>query len=670
MSSKTVLTRSKKQKALALFQSGQLAAARDLYESVCRTDPRDAQAWCALGVVHGMLGLFQESIACCRRAVTLQPDYIDAHINQGISFKSLGRLHEAIVCYQEALRLDPAAPATHLYLGNALAELGRAPEALAYYQEALRLGPNNPETHNNMGVALKSLGRMDEALACYQEALRLDRDFASALSNLGNVLAHQGRLQEASSAYERALQLAADAEVHSNLGKVLLAQGQLESACVQYREALRLAPAHAEAHSNLLFAMNYAATQDPDALFSEHKHWGELHAQTSVPALDDTRPRDPERRLKIGYVSPDLRKHSVAYFMESLLANHDPGQVEVFCYAHVEHGDEVTESLKGRVEHWRNIWGMADPAAAETIRSDGIDILVDLAGHTAHNRLGVFALRPAPVQVSYLGYPNTTGLPQMDYRLTDAWADPPGQAPCHTETLVRLPRGFLCYTPPREAPAVGPLPAAHTGHVTFGSFNALPKIGPAVIALWAQLLRAIPDARLILKNTSLRDAATRERYARLFQDHGIAPHRLEWVAWLPASADHLALYNRVDIALDTFPYNGTTTTCEALWMGVPVVALAGNRHAGRVGVSLLERMGLAELIAQTPEQYIERAVRLADDRNRLSHLRRQLRARMLQSPLCDARAHSRDIEAAYRQMWQRSPSQGERSAGEKPATAG
>ena len=652
MSSKTVLTRSKKQKALALFQSGQLVAARDLYESVCRTDARDAQAWCALGVVHGMLGMFQESITCCRRAVTLQPDYIDAHINQGISLKSLGRLDEALVCYQAALRLDPAALATHLYLGNALAELGRAQEALVYYREALRLGPNNPETHNNMGVALKSLGRMDEALACYQEALRLDRDFTNALGNLGNIFAHQGRLQEASSAYERALQLAPDAEVHSNLGKVLLAQGQLESACVQYRAALRLAPAHAEAHSNLLFALNYVATQDPDALLAEHKRWGELHAQASVPA-DFTRPRDPERRLKIGYVSPDLRKHSVAYFMESLLATHDPAQVEVFCYAHVELSDEVTQSLKGRVEHWRNIWGMADAAVAETIRSDGIDILVDLAGHTAHNRLGVFTLRPAPVQVSYLGYPNTTGLPQMDYRLTNAWADPPGQAPCHTETLVHLPRGFLCYTPPRAAPAVDTLPLARARHVTFGSFNALPKIGPTVIALWAQLLRAIPDARLILKNTSLRDTATREHYARLFQDHGIAPHRLEWVAWLPASVDHLALYNRIDIGLDTFPYNGTTTTCEALWMGVPVVVLAGSRHAGRVGVSLLEGIGLAELIAQTPEQYIELAVRLADDRNRLGHLRRQLRARMLQSPLCDARAHSRDIEAAYRQMWQR-----------------
>ena len=652
MSNKTVLTRSKKQKALALLQSGQLVAARDLYVSVCRTDARDAQAWCALGVVHGMLGLFQESITCCRRAVILQPDYIDAHINQGISLKSLGRLDAALVCYQAALRLDPAASAIHLYLGNTLAELGRAQEALAYYQEALRLGPNNPETHNNMGVALKSLGRMDEALACYQEALRLDCDFTNALGNLGNIFAHQGRLQEASSAYERALQRAPDAEVHSNLGKVLLAQGQLEPACVQYRAALSLAPAHAEAHSNLLFAMNYAATQDPDALFAEHQRWGELHAQTSVPA-DFTCPRDSERRLKIGYVSPDLRKHSVAYFMESLLATHDPSQVEVFCYAHVELSDEITQSLKGRVEHWRNIWGMANSPVAETIRADGIDILVDLAGHTAHNRLGVFVLRPAPVQVSYLGYPNTTGLPQMDYRLTDAWADPPGQAPCHTETLVRLPRGFLCYTPPRAAPAVDTLPLARAGHVTFGSFNALPKIGPTVIALWARLLQAIPDARLILKNTSLRDAATREHYARLFQDHGIAPQRLEWVAWLPASADHLALYNRVDIGLDTFPYNGTTTTCEALWMGVPVVVLAGSRHAGRVGVSLLERMGLAELIAQTPEQYIELAVRLAADCNRIGHLRTHLRARMLQSPLCDARAHSQDIEAAYRQMWQR-----------------
>lgn len=349
----------------------------------------------------------------------------------------------------------------------------------------------------------------------------------------------------------------------------------------------------------------------------------------------------------MGYVSPDFHAHSVAYFIEPVLARHDPAAVETYCYAEVAQPDAFTEHMKTLAAHWRGTFGRSDDEVADMIRNDAIDILIDLAGHTAHNRLAVFARRPAPVQVTYLGYPNTAGLPQMDYRLTDAAADPPGQEVYYTESLVRLPQGFLCYAPPHESPAVGPLPAATGGCITFGSFNALPKMNNEVIALWARVLQSVPGARLILKNKSLQDAKTCERYRQHFHP----PERIELLGWLDDPADHLSIYHRVDIALDTFPYNGTTTTCEALWMGVPVITLAGERHAGRVGLSLLTQLGLTELIAKTPDEYVRLAVALAGNRERLAALRAGLRERMRRSPLCDAQSFTRDLEAAYREMW-------------------
>jgi predicted O-linked N-acetylglucosamine transferase (SPINDLY family) len=311
----------------------------------------------------------------------------------------------------------------------------------------------------------------------------------------------------------------------------------------------------------------------------------------------------------------------------------------------------MTERLKQRSHHWHNIRGKTDDDVAALIRADAIDILIDLAGHTENNRLPVFARKPAPVQVTYLGYPNTTGLRTIDYRLTDIEADPPGQEPYHTEQLVRLPHGFLCYTSPPDAPAVTALPTSTVGHVTFGSFNNLAKMTPEVIGLWAQILKAIPGSRLVIKNKSMKDGPTRERYLALFRETGITEDRLDFVAWIPEAADHLGAYAHVDIALDTFPYNGTTTTCEALWMGVPVITLAGERHAARVGVSLLTRVGLTELIAQSPEEYVKLAVELAADTERLVQLRAGMRERMKHSPLCDAKSFTRDLETAYRGMW-------------------
>ncbi len=688
MPKKNILTRSKKQKAFALMQSNQLHEAKSLFEQISATDKHDAETWCALGAVNGMLGLYDESIRCCRQAIAIRPDDhkaysnltvaleavgrldeavaagqeavrinpndVDTHYNLGNALKSQGRLDEAIASYHKALRLNPDDAESRLNLGIALAAQGKLTEAIEHYQRALRIRPNYAEAYNSLGVALAALENHEQAIAAYRQALKIKPDYANAHNNLAIVLEAQGRLEEAVAGYREALRIRPNfAEACNNLGNALKGQGQLDEAVKSYREALRIKPDYPSAYSNLLLALNYSTDYDPAVCFTEHVRYHEAHDHNQAALPSYTNTNEPDKRLKVGYVSPDFQSHSVAFFIELILRHHDPAMVETFCYAEVKSPDSTTERLKGLAAHWRNTCGETDAQLAEMIHADEIDILVDLAGHTARNRLPVFALKPAPVQVTYLGYPNTTGLPTMDYRLTDALADPPGQEAFYSEKLIRLPQGFLCYTPPTESPEVGPLPASQTGHVTFGSFNMLPKINPSVVETWSRILKATPRSRLILKNKSFRDEAVRERYLAFFQKHGIAADRLELIGWLPRIADHLDLYHRIDIALDTFPYNGTTTTCEALWMGAPVITLAGDRHAGRVGVSLLTQIGLTDLIADTPEDYVNRAVQLAENPERVADLRSGLRERMVNSVLCDGKTFAQNLETAYREMWKR-----------------
>ncbi len=360
--------------------------------------------------------------------------------------------------------------------------------------------------------------------------------------------------------------------------------------------------------------------------------------------------RDPRRRLRIGYVSPDFKQHAVGTMALPLLACHNREEFEVSCYAQAREPDAMTERFRGHADHWRSTVGLCDEQLADLIRQDQIDILVDLAGHTAGGRLLVFARKPAPVQMTWLGYPNTTGVCTIDYRITDAHADPPGSgAALGVEQLVRLPRTNWVYQPPDNAPAPNHRPAA--GAVTFGSFNNFAKVTEPMLVLWARILHAVPGSRLLLKAQGLGSQSTRQRVWELLARERIDPARLELRGWEPGHGGHLALYNRVDIALDPFPYHGTTTTCEALWMGVPVITLAGRTHVSRVGVSLLRNMGLEELIAASPENYVALAVELANDLPRLSRLHSTLRKRMEQSPLTDAPSFAREVEAVYRRVW-------------------
>jgi predicted O-linked N-acetylglucosamine transferase (SPINDLY family) len=396
-------------------------------------------------------------------------------------------------------------------------------------------------------------------------------------------------------------------------------------------------------------------------LLAAGRSWQERHGAFPLPAPSSfPNDRTSDRPLRIGYLSPDFRRHSVSFFFEPLLAAHDRSRVQVTCYADLPNPDEVSRRLQGLADRWCNVTPLSHQQLADRIREDGIDILVDLAGHTAGNRLPVFAQKPAPIQVSWLGYPGTTGLDAIDARLTDDIADPPGEADrCHSERLVRLPDGFLCYSPPEDAPSVTPLPAISAGHITFGSFNNPAKITHEAIRAWAAILNNLPNARLLLKGKAFADATTCRRFRRLFAACGIDANRLTTMGMTQSSREHLDLYGQVDIALDTFPYNGTTTTCEALWMGVPVVTLKGKRHAARVGASILHRLELDHLTASSQDDYVAKALTLAGDTAALQALRAGLRERMQRSPLCAPRPFAAAVEDAYRTLWQQWCQQGD-----------
>ena len=638
----------------ALKDQGKLEEAVAAYHEALTLKPDFAVAHNNLGNALYDQGDLEAAVAAYGKAQRLKPDYAQAQSNLGNALRDQGKLDLAVAACHASLALQPDCTEAHSNLGNALRDQGKLEEAVTAYHDALALKPDFAEAHNNLGNALRDQGKLEESVAAYHAALALKPDFAEAHNNLGAVYRSQGLPAAAAAACRRAVRLKPDfAEAHCNLGNVLRDQGKLEEAVAACRAALALKPDFAEAHSNLIFTMNYDARVTPEEIFAESRDWNLHHA---APRAEPIRarhiPPDPERRLRIGYVSPDLRSHSVSYFVEPLLASHDRDAVEVFCYAEVTQPDRVTARLRNLADGWRSTVGLTDAEVAERIREDRIDILIDLAGHTANNRLQVFARRPAPVQVSWCGYPNTTGMTAIDYRLTDAHADPHGDADAlHSETLVRLPDCFLCYAPPHDAPEAAPPPHAGSGHITFGSFNNLTKLRPGTIAVWAQILERVPGSRLIVKSKPLVDEKTRRRNLELFAAAGISAERLELVPWIPSQAGHLGAYSRIDIALDTFPYNGTTTTCEALWMGVPVIALRGRRHAARVGLSLLAAVGMPEFAVQSTQAYVEAAVGLANDLDRLTALRGDLRERLRASPLCDAGAFTRHVETAYRDMW-------------------
>jgi predicted O-linked N-acetylglucosamine transferase (SPINDLY family) len=670
--------------ALAHHQAGRLEVAEGIYRQILAAAPNHAEAWHLLGVAahqrgqhqaaieflgqaiarqpadaryHNNLGQAQhalhrdaEAIACYRRAVELAPDFAVAHNNLGGLLRAAGKLEEAVACYGRALDANPRYAEAWNNLANARHEQQQLPAAVDAYRRALELNPRLAQTYCNLGLVLLQLGHPDEAATCCGQAIGLRPDLAEAHFGLANAHRALDRTDEAVSGYRRALELRPDdAETLGNLAGTLKDQGRLAEALDAYRRGVQWHPDDAAAHSNLVYMLHFVPGEDAASLGAAQRGWDACHGvprqRFIVPHAND---RTPDRRLRVGYVSPDFRHHAQSLFTTPLFSAHDHGQFEIFAYAAVPRPDAVTERLRGLCDVWRDIAALDEPQVTAQIRHDQVDILVDLTMHMAGNRLPVFARKPAPVQVSWLAYPGTTGLSAIDYRLTDRFLDPPGLGDEHyTETSLRLPDSFWCYAPLETELAVGRPPAADRGYVTFGSLNTFCKVHAELLRRWAAVLRHVERSRLLLMAPA---GSPRQRVLQLLAQEGVASDRITFVGERPR-AEYLALYHEIDLALDTFPYNGHTTSLDSLWMGVPVVSLAGRTAVGRGGLSILSHVGLPELVAHDAEQYVQLAIELANDPLRLAALRATLRDRLRSSPLMDAPRFARSVETAYRQMW-------------------
>jgi protein O-GlcNAc transferase len=551
----------------------------------------------------------------CRQILGQHPDHPDALNLLGIVVFNQGKAADAIELMDRAVKIAPDQAHFHCNRALMLVVLGRLPEALAAALRAVELRPNMAAAHNYVGHILYTDGQFTAAIEAYQRALSLNPDFAPALNNLGNALKDSGRVEESIEYYER---------------------------------AVKCDPRSATMQSNLVLASLYHPTRDRLGARKILMRWNE---QIGKPLAREIQrhgnDRDLNRRLRIGYVSADFREHSVAFFMENLLANHSAEVVEIFCYCDLVKPDEVSGRLQKLAHHWRPTVGISDARIAEMVREDQIDILVDLAGHTAGNRLLVFARKPAPVQVTYLGYPGSTGLSTMDYRLTDRHLDALGES-SQSESLIRLPNSFACYKPPEQAERIGGR-AARAGNITFAGFNVLAKLSNQTLEAWAEILKQVPQSRLLMMARGLTDAAIAKR---IREKLGVGAERLTLLGQQPMEK-YLSLHQDVDVVLDTFPVNGHTTTCHALWMGVPVVCLAGNASGERLGASVLRTLGFEEWIAANKDDYIRIAVRLASDRSQLASLGASLREKMLGSPLMDGQGFAREVESAYRGIWRK-----------------
>jgi predicted O-linked N-acetylglucosamine transferase (SPINDLY family) len=641
----------------ALQANGQLDQAIASYQMAIRLKPDLAEAHNNLGNVLQSKGQLDESLAAYRQAIALRPNFVEAHNNLGIVFKDKGQHDEAIAAFRQAIALRPGYAEAHSNLGNALRDKGQLDDSIAACRQAIGLNPNLHAAYNNLGNSLKDQGQLDEAIAAYRLAIRLKPDYDDAHYNLATLFMGIGKLDEAIAAYQQAIRFKPDlADAHSNLGNVFKDNGQFDEAIASHRQAVRLQPDNAETHDSLIGTCNYHPACDAGMIHAELRRWNERHAEPHKKLI---RPhhnnRDPSRPLRIGYVSADFYKHASAFFLLPLFRCHDRRQFELFGYSHGNCSDEVTQQMKDHMQHWRTTVGMTDAQAAAQVRQDQIDILVDLKLHTADNHLLLFAQKPAPVQATWLGYPGSTGMDAIDYRLTDPYLDPPGQNDAYySERSIHLPDTFWCYDPLSGEPSVNAPPCVENGFITFGCLNNFCKINDAVLSLWAGVLQTVSGSRLLLMAP---EGSARERVmARLIRD-GIGSGRVEFVPKQFRSG-YLTTYHRIDISLDTFPYNGHTTSLDSLWMGVPVITLVGATAFGRAGLSQLTNLGLTELVARTPEQYIQIAADLAKDLPRLTELRRTLRPRMQASPLMDAPRFARNVEAAYRQMWRNWCAQG------------
>ncbi|MGB9093073.1 MAG: tetratricopeptide repeat protein, partial [Gallionella sp.] len=576
------------------------------------------------------------------------------YYNTGLQFLNAGKPEDAATYFRNALAIEPNLAEAHFNLGNALKGLGQNEDAAASYRRAIEIRPDYADANCNLGVALQKLGKFRDAAAHYRRAIEAKPDYVEAHYNLGNTWKDIGQLDKAVPSYREALEIKPDlVPAHNNLGLALQELGQLDDATASYRRALEIQPDFVDALDNLLLSLNYSASHSPAHYLEQARQYGRIvSAKVGARFTSWQCPEQPVR-LRVGLVSGDMRKHSVGHFLEGLLAHIDRSRIELIAYPthHVE--DELTARIRPNFSAWRPLFGDNDQSAASMIHADGVHILIDVSGHTEHNRLPVFAWKPAPVQITWLGLPTTTGVAEIDFVLGDPHAIPLEFDDHFSESVWRLPDSYLCLTVPDSPATVAALPARSNGYVTFGSFNNLTKMTDAVVAVWARILKAVPDSRLLLKARQLNNPVAVEQTRQRFAACGISPDRLMLGGTFASRDEHLAAYSRVDIALDTFPYPGVTTSAEALWMGVPVLSLRGNRFLSRTAESIARNAGLSDWIAADEDEYVAKAAAFSSDLDMLAGLRAVLREQVLASPLFDAPRFARNFEDALWGMWHR-----------------
>lgn len=640
-------------RAVALNQSGNLKAAKAECLEILRRDPRHAEALHLLGCVHDAMGNTGLGIKMLERAVVADPNAASYAYNLANMLLKQGLHRDAIRHYQQAIRIKSDYAYAHNNLGRALAICGQHADAKASYANAIRCAKTGyADPHHNLGIELKAEGEFEAAVIAFQEALRIQPRFPDALCSLGSAYLQMQRLPEATATFLQAAALQpSNANFQTNVGVALLRMGRQQEAIEWFKRALLINPADAKTGSNLLLAMSYV-TDSAEKLHAQSAEWGQRYATPlSVATRSHSNRSEPERRLRIGYVSADFRNHAAAYWIEPLLTGSDHTDFEVFCYNNNPVADETTQRLRIFTDRWIECSGMSDDTLSNHIRLDGIDILVDLSSHTDGNRLLLFARQPAPLQISWFGFPITTGLQSVQYRLTDGIIDPPGVSDqFYSENLVRLDRFYAAYRPDPMAPQVGPAPATKGLGVTFASLNTFAKVTPNMLEVWAEILRDLPNSRLLLQAAGLESGALPESVRQVFARHGVSADRLIFRGWTSFD-QYMQLGTEVDIVLDTFPFNGGVTTCHALWMGLPVVSLSGESAASRVGISILTRMGLTDLVARDAHGYQCAALGLASDPERLAALRASMRERMRTGGLLDGADLARQAQLAYRYMW-------------------
>ncbi len=639
--------------ALHLHRQRELDRAERLYQQILEEAPTHADALHLYGCLCDDLGRLDDAIALVTRAVKSSPKAYPYFYNLANMLSKKGELDEAVLHYRTAIRLKPDYAVAYNNLGLVLTKQGDRPGAKTCFEKAIQLNPRYADPHYNLGLEWKAEGALGRAIASYKAAIRIRPNYADAYYNLGNAYALVQRPAEAVAAHTEAARIRPDNPlIYTNLGGELLKLGRLKEGVAAFQEALRLNPSDVLTRSNLILAHCYM-TSDPAEIYAQCEQWEKVHGVQRRGDLGfSSRDRSPGRRLRVGYVSADFRHHAAAYWIEPLFAAHQHRDFCIYCYSNSDSSDAVTDRLKRHADVWIECAELNDEALIARIQQDQIDILVDLSGHTDGNRLPVFARKPVPVQVSWFGFPVSTGLSAMDYRFSDAYMDPPGEVEqFYSEKLIRLQRFYAAFLPEPIAPPVGESPCVRNGYVTFASLNSLAKITPDMYRLWAKILGAAPNSHMLIQSAGLDDHALANSLRGIFEAEGIAASRLSLRGWTSLE-QFLRLGQVADVVLDPFPFNGGVTSCQALWMGLPLVTMEGESAASRVGASLLSHMGLPHLVAGSLEQYATIAVSLSQDTHNLQTLRASMRDRMSAAGLLDGVGLAREVENAYRTMWQ------------------